>query len=65
MENKWHHRIPDLKYIKLNNKIVILSALVKKLWSNMSFYVMVDNVTRSHTSHVQTAQHLFLLFVIY
>ena len=40
----------------LDTKIVILNALVRKLWSKMSFCIMVANVTHSRTSHVQTAQ---------
>ena len=45
--------------IYLDAKIVILSALVRKLWSKTSFCLMVANVTRSRTSHVQTAQDVF------
>ena len=40
-------------------KIVILSALVRKLWSKTSFCLMVTNITHSRTSHVQTAQEVF------
>ena len=43
----------------LDAKIVILSALVRKFWSK-TFCIMVANVTRSRTSHVQTAQDVFL-----
>ena len=43
----------------LDAKIVILSALVRKLWLKTSFCIMVTNVTRSRTSHVQTAQDIF------
>ena len=43
----------------LDAKIVILSALVQKLWSKTSFCIMVANVTRLRTSHVQTAQDIF------
>ena len=39
-------------------KIVILSALIKKLWSKTSFCTMTENVTRSRMSHVQTAQNI-------
>ena len=40
-------------------QIVILSALVGTLWSKTSFCLMVANVTRLRTSHVQTAQDVF------
>ena len=43
----------------LDAKIVILSALVRKLWSKTSFCIMVANLTRSRTSHVQPAQEVF------
>ena len=43
----------------LDAKIVILSALVQKLWSETSFCIMVANVTRSRAFHVQTAQDVF------
>ena len=43
----------------LGAKIVILSALVGKLWSKTSLCLMVANVTHSRTSHVQTAQDVF------
>ena len=49
----------DLKNIDLDTKIVILSALVQKLWSKTSFCIMVVNVTRSRTSHVQITQDIF------
>ena len=54
-------RFLDLKNIYLNAKIVILSAsdLVQKLWSKMSFCIMVANVTRSRASHVRIAQDVF------
>ena len=45
-------RFFDLKNIDLDTKIVILSALVQKLWSKTSFCIMVANVTRARTSHV-------------
>ena len=51
-------RFLPLKNIYLDAKVVILSALVWKLWSKMSFCIMVVNVTRSRTSHVQTAQEV-------
>ena len=50
----------DLKNIDLDTKIVILSVLVQKLWSKTSFCIMVANVARSRTSHVQIAQDIFL-----
>ena len=57
---KWHHRIPwTLKSIDLDVKIVIFGALDQKLYSKTSFCKIVTNVTRSHTSHGQTAQHIF------
>ena len=43
----------------LDTKIVILSALVQKLWSKMSFCTMVANVMHSRTSHIQIAQDVF------
>ena len=50
------------KNIDLDTKIVILSALVQKLWSKTSFCIMVVNVTRSRTSHVQIAQDIFFIY---
>ena len=41
-----------------DTKIVILSAVVQKLWSKTSFCIMVVNVTHSHTSHIQIAQDI-------
>ena len=40
----------------LDAKIVILSALVRKIWSKTSFCIMVANVMRSRMSHIQIAQ---------
>ena len=45
-----------LKNIDLDTKIIILSALVRKLWSKTSFCIMVDNVTCLHMSLIQTTQ---------
>ena len=52
----------DFKNIDRDNKIVILSALVQKLWSKTSFCIMLANKTHSCTSHGQTAQDIFTLF---
>ena len=52
----------DLKNIDLDTKIVILSALVPKLWSKTSFCIMVVNVTRLCTSHVQIAKYIFSIY---
>ena len=46
----------------LDTKIVILSALVQKFWSKTSFCIVVVNVTRSRTSHVQIAQDIFFIY---
>ena len=54
-------RFLDLKNIDLDTKIVILRALVQKLRSQVEFCKMVSNVTRSGTSHFQTAQDNFNL----
>ena len=56
--NKWHIGLLDLKNIDLDTKIVILSALAQKLWSKMSFCIMVANIKRPRTSDVQTAQNV-------
>ena len=53
-------RFLDLKSIYVDAKIVILSALVRKLWSKTSFYTMVANVTRLSTSHL----HMLKKFLI-
>ena len=45
----------DLKSIDLDAKIVIVSALVQKLWCKTSFWIMMANVTRN----VQIAQDAF------
>ena len=52
-------RFIDLENIYLDVKIIILCALLSKLWSKTSFCIMAANVTRSRTSHVQTAQDIF------
>ena len=52
----------DLKNMELDAKIIILSALVQKLRWKTSFCIMVANVTRSHTSHVQTAKDIFKIY---
>ena len=44
-----------LKIVDLDTKIVILSALVQKLWSKTDFCKMVINVMLSRTSRIQTA----------
>ena len=49
----------DLKNIDLDNKIVILSALVQKLWSKTSLCIMVVNVMRSCMSHIRIAKDIF------
>ena len=54
-------RFLDLKNIDLDTKIVILSALVQKLWPKTSLFTMVVNVTRLRTSHVQIAQDIFFI----
>ena len=43
----------DLKTILLDTKIVILSALVQKLWSTTSFCTIVANITHLRTPHAQ------------
>ena len=50
-----------IRFLDLKNiKIVILSAVVQKLWSNTSFCIMMDNITHSYyTLHVQTTQNIF------
>ena len=45
-----------LKNIDLDAKIIVISALVQKLWSKTSFCIMVANVTHSCMSHIQTTQ---------
>ena len=52
-------RFIDLENIYLDVKIIILCALLSKLWSKTSFCIMAANVTHSRTSHVQTAQDIF------
>ena len=58
---KWHYQIPWPKNIDLDAKIIVISALVQKLWSKTSFCIMVANVTRSCMSHIQTVQDIFIL----
>ena len=60
-QNKWHHQIPWPWKHNLDVKIIILSALLWKLWSKTYFCIMVANVTRSRTSHVQITQDIFYL----
>ena len=43
----------------LDIKIIILSALVQKLWLKTSFYKMVVNIMHSHMSHIQTTQMFY------
>ena len=57
-QNKWHHRIPWSQKHRSRRQIVILSALVEKLWWKTSLCIMVANKMRSCTSHVQTAQDI-------
>ena len=61
---KTHATIRFLAHINidLDTKMVILSALVQKLWSKRSFCKMVANVMLSCTSNFQTAQDIFHLF---
>ena len=54
-------RFLDLKNIYLGVKIIILSAFVRKLRSKKSFCIMVANVTRLRTSHVQLLKMSFNL----
>ena len=54
-------RFLDVKNIDLDAKIIVISALVQKLWSKTSFCIMVANVTHSCMSHIQTAQDIFIL----
>ena len=61
-KNKWHHGIPWPKNIDLDTKIVILSVLVQTLWSKRSFCIMVESVSCSCMSHIQTAQKCFLIY---
>ena len=51
-------RFLDLNNIYLHAKIIILSALVQKLWSQMSFRKMVANAMHWHTSHFHTTQDI-------
>ena len=44
---------------KIEAKIIILSALLRKLWPKTSFCIMVANVKRLRMSHVQTAYDVF------
>ena len=50
----------DLNNMDLDTKIIILSALVEKLWS-MSFCKIGANVARSGTSHVQSTHDILTL----
>ena len=54
-------RFLDLKNIDLDAKIIVISALVQKLWSKTSFWIMVGNITRSCMSHIQTDQDILIL----
>ena len=47
----------DLKSIDLDTKIVTLFALVKKLWSKMSFLIMVASVTHWF-KHIFISSHM-------
>ena len=49
------------KNIDLDAKIIVISALVQKLWSKTSFCIMVANVTHLCMSHIQTTQDIFIL----
>ena len=49
------------KNIDLDAKIIVTNALIQKLWSKASFYIIVANVTRLCMSHIQTAQDIFNL----
>ena len=60
-QNEWHHWISWPQNIDLDTKIVILSALVQKLWSKTSFGIKVANVTRLSASHVQISQDIFFI----
>ena len=51
-----------ITHMDLDTEIVILSALVQKLWSKTSFCLMVANVMCSSMSHIQIA-HFFFLFI--
>ena len=53
-------RFRDLKNTDLDMKIVILSALVQKLWSKANSFNMVENVMLSLTSHAQNAKDIFI-----
>ena len=50
-----------LKTLYLDAKIVILSALVQKLWSKTSFCIMMANITCACMSYIQTAHDIFNL----
>ena len=54
-------RLFDLKNIDLEAKLIVLSALVQKLWSKTSFCIMVANIMNLLTSHIQIAQDNFYL----
>ena len=43
----------------LDTKIVILSAIVQKLWSKTSFCQLVANITHWYTSHAQKTPDIF------
>ena len=51
----------DLKNIDLDEKIIVISALVQRLWLKTFFCIMVANVTHSCMSHIQIAQDVFNL----
>ena len=51
----------DLKNIDLDVKIIVISALVQKLWSKIIFCIMMANVKCSRMVHIQTAQDIFNL----
>ena len=56
--NKLHHRFSDPQNIELA-KSIILSALVQKLRSKMSFSIMLAKVMHSRTPLIQIAQDIF------
>ena len=48
----------DPQYIVLNTKIIILWALVQKLWRKICFYKLAANIMHPYLAKMQTAKDL-------
>ena len=56
-QNEWRQIFLDPENIVVGTKIIILCALVQKLWSQACFCAMSANIMHLYLANIQTAKN--------